>query len=129
MVKVKDVMIKEVITIDEEESVAKACEIMGEKHIGSLIVVSQSKPIGIFTERDLLSKIILKRLDLDKIKIKDYMSTPLTVINSEFDLKEAARIMSQLKIRRLPVVEGEKLIGILTSADIVRALAKTPLEF
>ncbi|MEM3539138.1 MAG: CBS domain-containing protein, partial [Nitrososphaerales archaeon] len=100
-----------------------------EKHIGSLIVVSQSKPIGIFTERDLLSKIILKRLDLDKIKIKDYMSTPLTVINSEFDLKEAARIMSQLKIRRLPVVEGEKLIGILTSADIVRALAKTPLEF
>ncbi|MEM3530796.1 MAG: CBS domain-containing protein [Nitrososphaerales archaeon] len=129
MVKVKDVMIKEVITIDEGESVAKACEIMGEKHIGSLIVLRQGKPIGIFTERDLLSKIIPKRLKLDEVKIKDYMSTPLTVISSEFDLKEAARIMSQLKIRRLPVIEGEKLVGILTSADIIHALAKAPLEF
>ncbi|MEM3382447.1 MAG: CBS domain-containing protein [Nitrososphaerales archaeon] len=129
LVKVKDVMIKEVITIDEGESVAKACEIMGEKHIGSLIVLRQGKPIGIFTERDLLSKIIPKRLKLDEVKIKDYMSTPLTVISSEFDLKEAARIMSQLKIRRLPVIEGEKLVGILTSADIIHALAKAPLEF
>ncbi|MCP8316942.1 MAG: hypothetical protein H3Z51_08815, partial [archaeon] len=47
---------------------------------------SQGKPAGIFTERDLLSKIILKRLKLDEIKVKDYMSTPLTFINTEFDL-------------------------------------------
>ncbi|MCP8320781.1 MAG: CBS domain-containing protein, partial [archaeon] len=67
MVKVKDVMIKEVITIDGEKSVYEACKIMGEKHIGSLIVTSQGKPAGIFTERDLLSKIILKRLKLDEI--------------------------------------------------------------
>jgi CBS domain-containing protein len=129
LAKVKDIMIKEVITIDEGESVAKACEIMGERHIGSLIVTSQGTPIGIFTERDLLSKIIPKRFKLDEIKVKDHMSTPLTVISPEFDLKEAARIMSQLKIRRLPVIEGEKLVGILTSADIIRALAKAPLEF
>ncbi|MCP8321803.1 MAG: CBS domain-containing protein, partial [archaeon] len=102
---------------------------MGEKHIGSLIVTSQGKPAGIFTERDLLSKIILKRLKLDEIKVKDYMSTPLTFINPEFDLKEAARIMTQLKIRRLPVIKNEKLVGILTSADIIRALAKAPLDF
>jgi len=129
LVKVKDVMIKEVITIDGEESVAEACKIMGEKHIGSLIVTSQSKPIGIFTERDLLSKIILKRLKLDEIKVKDYTSMPLTVISPEFDLKEAARIMAQLKIRRLPVMKGEKLVGILTSADITSALASSPLDF
>jgi len=128
-VKVKDVMIKEVVTIDGEESVYEACKMMGEKHIGSLIVTIQGKPVGIFTERDLLSKIILKRLKLDEIKVKDYMSTPLTFINSEFDLKEAARIMTQLKIRRLPVIESGKLVGILTSADIIRALARAPLDF
>ncbi|MCP8307430.1 MAG: CBS domain-containing protein [archaeon] len=122
-------MIKEVITIDGEESVAEACKIMGEKHIGSLIVTSQGKPVGIFTERDLLSKVVLKRLKFDDIKVKDYMSTPLTFINPEFDLKEAARIMAQLKIRRLPVIKGEKLVGILTSADITSALAKAPLDF
>ena len=130
--KVKDVMIKEVVTIDGEESVYEACKMMGEKHIGSLIVTIQGKPvgrIGIFTERDLLSKIVLKRLKLDEIKVKDYMSTPLTFINSEFDLKEAARIMTQLKIRRLPVIESGKLVGILTSADIIRALARAPLDF
>lgn len=125
----KDVMIKEVVTIDGEESVAEACRIMGEKHIGSLIVTSQGKPAGIFTERDLLSKVALKRLKLDEIKVKDYMSAPLTFINPEFDLKEAARIMAQLKIRRLPVIKDEKLIGILTSSDITSALARAPLNF
>jgi len=122
-------MIKEVITIDGEESVAEACRIMGERHIGSLIVTSQGKPAGIFTERDLLSKVVLKRLKLDEIKVKDYMSSPLTFISPEFDLKEAARIMAQLKIRRLPVMKDEKLVGILTSSDITSALARAPLNF
>jgi len=122
-------MIKEVLTIDIEENVDNACKIMGEKHIGSLIVTIQGKPIGIFTERDLLSKIILKGLKLEKAKVKDFMSEPLTVINPDFNLKEAARIMTQLNIRRLPVIENEKLIGILTSADITRALANSPLKF
>ena len=122
-------MIKEVVTIDGEESVAEACRIMGERHIGSLIVTSQGKPAGIFTERDLLSKVVLKRLKLDEIKVKDYMSSPLTFISPEFDLKEAARIMAQLKIRRLPVMKDEKLVGILTSSDITSALARAPLNF
>ncbi len=122
-------MIKEVLTIDIEENVDNACKIMGEKHIGSLIVTIQGKPIGIFTERDLLSKIIFKGLKLEKAKVKDFMSKPLTVVNPDFNLKEAARIMTQLNIRRLPVIENEKLIGILTSADITRALANSPLKF
>jgi len=129
LVKVGDVMIKEVITIDGEKSVAETCKIMGEKHIGSLIVTIQGRPAGIFTERDLLSKVVPRRLKLDDIKVKDYMSTPLTFISPEFDLKEAARIMAQLKIRRLPVIKDEKLIGILTSSDITSELAKAPLDF
>jgi len=128
LVKVKDIMIKEVQTIDEGESVEEACRIMGEKRVGSLIVTRQGNPIGIFTERDLLSKIINKKLKLENIKVKDYMSTPLTVIGPEFDLKEAARIMAQLKIRRLPIMKDEKLIGILTSADLTSAIAKAPLD-
>ncbi|MCP8311576.1 MAG: CBS domain-containing protein [Candidatus Methylarchaceae archaeon HK02M1] len=124
----REAMIKKVVTIDSEESVAEACKIMGDKRIGSLIVTIQDKPLGIFTERDLLSKIISKGLKLEEIKIRDYMSTPLTVINPDFDLKEAARIMEQLKIRRLPVIEDEKLVGILTSADITRAMAYSPLK-
>ncbi|MCP8319038.1 MAG: CBS domain-containing protein [Candidatus Methylarchaceae archaeon HK01B] len=124
----REAMIKKVVTIDSEESVAEACKIMGDKRIGSLIVTIQDKPLGIFTERDLLSKIISKGLKLEEIKIRDYMSAPLTVINPDFDLKEAARIMEQLKIRRLPVIEDEKLVGILTSADITRAMAYSPLK-
>ncbi|NWG09814.1 MAG: CBS domain-containing protein [Nitrososphaerales archaeon] len=121
-------MIKKVQTIDEGESVEEACGVMGEKRVGSLIVTRQGNPIGIFTERDLLSKIINKKLKLENIKVKDYMSTPLTVIGPDFDLKEAARIMAKLKIRRLPIMKDEKLIGIITSADLTSAIAKAPLD-
>ena len=121
-------MIREVLTIDAEESVAEACRIMGEKHVGSLIVTTQDKPLGIFTERDLLSKIILKRLKLEEIKVKEYMSEPLTVINPDFHLKEVARIMTRLKISRLPVIEDEKLVGIVTSSELIHVMARDPLE-
>ena len=121
-------MIREVLTIDAEESVAEACRIMGEKHVGSLIVTTRDKPVGIFTERDLLSKIILKRLKLEEIKVKDYMSEPLTVINPEFDLREVAKMMTQLKIRRLPVIEEEKLVGIVTSSDLIHVMGRDPVK-
>jgi len=127
---VKDVMTKNVVTVNFEESVENVCKIMGEKHIGSVVVVKEGKPAGIFTERDLLSKIILKNVDLKKAKVGEYMSQPLVTVKPETSLREAARIMAQLHVRRLPVVdENGKLIGIFTSADLSAALAKYTLSF
>ncbi|MFN3621374.1 MAG: cyclic nucleotide-binding/CBS domain-containing protein [Nitrososphaerales archaeon] len=128
MIKVRDIMVSPVITIDADATVEEACRIMGEKHIGSVIITEAGKPSGIFTERDLLTKILLKDHSLMKEKVKKFMSSPLTVITPDFELKEAARVMTQLKIRRLPVVHMGQLLGIITSADITRAIGESPLN-
>ena len=128
MIKVRDITVSPVITVDANTSVEEVCKIMGEKHIGSVIVTESGKPAGIFTERDLLTKILAKDPNLLKGRVKDFMSSPLTVITTDFELREAARIMTQLKIRRLPVVQEGQLLGIVTSADIIKAIGESPLS-
>jgi CBS domain-containing protein len=128
LIKVRDIMVSPVITVDANTSVEEVCKIMGEKHIGSVIVTESGKPAGIFTERDLLTKILAKDPNLLKGRVKDFMSSPLTVITPDFELREAARIMTQLKIRRLPVVQEGQLLGIVTSADIIKAIGESPLS-
>ena len=128
MIKVRDVMVSPVITVDANTAIEEVCRIMGEKHIGSVIVTEGGKPAGIFTERDLLTKVLVKDVKLLKERVKEFMSSPLTVITPDFELREAARIMTQLKIRRLPIVEEGQLLGIITSADITRAIGENPLS-
>lgn len=125
---VKEVMKKNVITIDAEKTIEEACKIMGEKHIGSLIVTIDNKPYGIFTERDLISKVISKNIDIKKAKVKEYMSSPLIFVKPDFHIREAAKIMVEMHIRRLPVIENNKLVGIFTSSDFVEAICKYPFE-
>jgi CBS domain-containing protein len=122
-VKVQEVMVSPVVTVAPETSLKEACRLMGEHHIGSVVVVKGEEPVGIFTERDLLSKIVAKGLSLEG-RVEEFMSKPLTVIPPDFDLKDAARIMFEMKIRRLPVVEEGRLVGIITSADIARVVGE-----
>lgn len=127
MIKVSDVMVKKVLTIDYDKKIEDAVKIMGTKHIGSLIVTKKGKPAAIFTERDLLTKVLAKNVSMKK-KVGAYSSSPLTVLSPNMDLKDAARAMAQLKVRRLPVIKEGKLVGVITSADIVKAIAEAPLS-
>ncbi len=120
--KVGDVMTREVISVDYETKVKEVCKIMGEKRIGSVIVTQYGKPVGIFTERDLLSKVLLKG-SLDD-EVGKYMSTPLIVISPDYDVRESARIMADIKIRRLVVMEGGEIKGIFTASDLARVLGE-----
>lgn len=125
---VRDAMVKDVVSVDVGTSLKETCRIMSEKHIGSVLVTRGEKLEGIFTERDLLSKVVLEGVDMEKGKVGDYLSKPLAMIRADYELKEAARAMTQLRVRRLPVVEDTKLVGIITASDIVRAMAEAPLE-
>ncbi|MDD4898647.1 MAG: CBS domain-containing protein [Methanocellales archaeon] len=128
MTNIGDVMKENVVTVDENSTVETACKIMGERHIGSVVVTHKDKPYGIFTERDLLSKVITKGADIKKAKVKDFTSEPIVTINPDFNIREAARIMADLKIKRLLVMKDEKIIGIFTAADLADFIARSSLE-
>ena len=118
--KVEDVMVKEVITIDENATVREAAEIMNKFEIGCLIAIRKGKAMGIITERDLLKRVVAEARDANKTKVKDVMSSPLVVVEPSMDLEEAVKLMFQMKIKKLPVVDGKRLVGLVSLTDIAR---------
>jgi CBS domain-containing protein len=120
---VKDIMTKEVVTIDPGKTVFEAAELMLSKGVGCVIVVIKAFPIGIITERDIVRRIVAKRSSPD-VKITEVMTKTVITVDPETSLKEAARTMSTNKIRRLPVLKSNKLVGIVVASDFVRNAGK-----
>lgn len=118
-------MAKQVVTVDEETLVEKAAEVMAEKHIGSVIVVSQGKPKGIFTERDLLTKFLANDKSLIA-EVGNACSSPLITAPIGVCVHEAAEIMTKNQIKRLPITKNRKLAGVLSARDLVEAIARAP---
>jgi CBS domain-containing protein len=118
--KVEDVMTMEVITIDEKASVKEAANVMNQYEIGCLIAVRKGKAIGIITERDLLKRVIVEDKNAKKTKIGEVMSRPLEVVAPGTSLEEALQLMFQKKIKKLPVVEKNRLLGVVSLTDIAR---------
>lgn len=118
--KVGDVMVKEVVTIDENFSVREAADIMNKFEIGCLIGVRRGKAMGILTERDVLKRVVAEGKDASKIRVKDVMTSPLVVAEPSMDLAEAVKLMFQMKIKKLPVVDEKRLVGLVSLTDIAR---------
>jgi CBS domain-containing protein len=121
---VKDVMTSPVITVNEKEPVTKVAQLIGKHDLGCIIVTGKDgKPLGIITERDLVTRVLAKNRPRYKLTAKDVMTAPLITIDPDETLSEAARRMSRLNIRRLGVMYKGELVGIISSKDI---LAITP---
>jgi CBS domain-containing protein len=123
MPSVKDIMTKEVVTIDVNKSVFEAAQLMTTKSLGCLIVVDKGLPVGIITERDIVRRIVAKRSSLD-LRVVEVMTKTLVTVNPDTSLKDAARVMSTNKIRRLPVLKQNQLVGIVVASDFVRNIGK-----
>ncbi len=118
--KVEDVMIREVISIDENTSVREAAEVMNKFEIGCVITVAKGKALGIVTERDILKRVVAQSKDVKRTKIKEIMTSPLVVVEPQMELEEAVRLMFQMKIKKLPVIDGKRLVGLVSLTDIAR---------
>ena len=116
-------MTKDVVTIDPQKSVFEAAELMAQKDTGDLVVCDGEKPVGIITERDFVRRVVAKKMPLE-CKVSEIMSTPLWVVYADNSLNEAARKMVARKIRRLPVLEKNALVGIITATDFAKHLSK-----
>ena len=119
---VRDIMTKHVVTIDENRTALEAAKIMAEKDISSLIVLKDQNPVGIVTERDFVKKICIKELKISHVKVNEVMSKIRTFADPEIPIEVAVQRMVNHKIRRLPIMENGKVVGIITVTDLAKYL-------
>jgi CBS domain-containing protein len=118
---VRDIMRRNVKTVRTDDSVHAAVLKMNKFQIGSVIVTNNGRAVGIITERNILERVVEPRLDPGTIWAKDIMSAPLVTVDPNDAVEEAAKIMAQRRIKKLPVVDGDKVVGVISTSDIVRA--------
>ena len=124
---VRDAMNKKVRIIRPDRSVREAAEIMSAHRIGSLVILSDSKLVGILTERNIMDHIVSKSRNSDEIKVEEIMTKEVVTISPEEDIEDAAELMTEKKIKKLPVIENGKLVGIITASDLI-AFEKNMIE-
>jgi CBS domain-containing protein len=122
-VKISEIMTKAAVADAADDTLAEAAAKMWTQQTGSLLVMEGDRMVGIVTERDLL-KAVATGQDPNKIALKDVMTTEVITIGPQTRLKEAAKLMATKWIRHLPVVEGEKVVGIISQRDLTGMLAE-----
>ncbi|MCD6495818.1 MAG: CBS domain-containing protein [Candidatus Aenigmarchaeota archaeon] len=119
---VRDEMNRNVKTLGPDNTVKEASEKMSKYWMGSIVIVEGRKIVGIITERDILSKIVVAGKDPEKTKIRDIMSKNVITIEETKELSEAVKLMKENDIKKLPVTKRGLLSGIITTTDIITAM-------
>jgi len=116
---VKEAMTKRVIIINPDNTIRDTAKMMSEQRVGCLVVVENGKLVGIITELDIIWKVVAGDLDPKITLVRDIMTKKVVTIGSDQTLEDATDLMVENKIKKLPVVENEKLVGIITATDII----------
>lgn len=117
---VKYVMTSPVITVKVDEPITRVADLMDKADVGSVVVIDErERPVGMITERDIVKRVVAKNLNAERLRSQEIMSQPLITVDPETDLKEAARLMNRANIKRLAVIYKGKLMGIISSKDIL----------
>lgn len=121
----KDILVEEVMshnprTTDLGLSAQAAAKLMRSEDVGSLVVLEDDEAVGMVTEKDLVQKVVAEGRSPSKVKVMEIMSAPLVTIGPKESVSDAAKKMANMKLRRLPVVDKGKLLGVLTENDLLR---------
>ena len=122
MSQVRDIMQKKVITIELQKTVQDAAIILKEKHISFLVVVKDSKPVGVISERDIVRKIVAESVDSKSTQLEVIMSKNFKWVEPNASIESAVQKMLNNNIRRLVVLEDENLAGVITQTDLTEFL-------
>jgi len=109
----------DVATVDRKNTVLDAAKAMNEQRIGAVVVTDGNRVVGIFTERDILNRIVAAGKDPKTTRIEEVMTSPMACCRRDTRLMECRTVMTQKRIRHLPVVEDGKLYGIISAGDIL----------
>lgn len=115
-------MRRDVVTVNKEDTAYDAALLMSYNKVGSVVVTEDEKIVGIVTERDLVRKVCTKSLPSNQVSIKDIMSKPVITGEPDLELEIAVQRMLNNSIRRLPIIENHKLVGIITITDLAKYL-------
>jgi len=119
---IADVMTKSVISVDASIAINEAAKMMEDAKVGAVIVMENNTPVGIVTDKDFAVKVVAHAYNVST-PVKQIMSTPLLSINSDESVRTAADLMHERGVRKLPVIDDETVVGIITATDIVNLLA------
>ena len=119
-VRMRDLMVRKVITAPKNSTVEEAVKLMNEHEIGCLIVTEESRAVGILTERDLLKRVLAKSENLKRTRVEDVMSAPLISVEPDVQIGDASRLMFEKNIKKMPIIKKDKLLGLVTLTDILR---------
>jgi CBS domain-containing protein len=124
---VGDAMSSPVITVDGETNVRDSATLMSEKGIGSLIVLRRGKPVGIVTKRDIIKRVVSECKDPCGTKIRDIMTSPVITTSKDVGILSAMRTMREHQISQMLVLEGDKMAGIISERDLIKAVSYASL--
>jgi CBS domain-containing protein len=112
----------EVLTISPEASVFEALQVMAERNVGAVLVVEGEKLVGILSERDYARKVILKGKASKDIPVREIMTSHVLYVRQEQTVNECMALMTDKRVRHLPVLEEDRLVGVISIGDVVKAI-------
>ena len=118
--KIEQAMIKSVVTLQEDVSAYEAVKLMNENRIGCLVVLQYGQVVGIVTERDMLERVLEKCKNPKETKVTEIMTKRVIVGKPSMQLDEAAKLMFENRVKKLPIVDGNHLVGLITLTDLAR---------
>jgi PAS domain S-box-containing protein len=120
--KVSQIMTRDVAVVSHSATVKEAAEFMASRHISCLVIFNNDHVAGVFTERDLLKRVVKTERDPNQTEIQEVMSCPVITVPTDYSVSSASKLLERKKIRRLVVMDDEKLCGVITQTDILRAV-------
>ena len=117
---IKEVMTRDVRACEPNATVAEAAKVMAQEDVGPVPIVEDGRLVGIVTDRDIVVRVVAEGRDPNATTVKEIASTDLVTVSPDDDLDEALHLLAERQVRRLPVVEGDRLVGIVAQADIAR---------
>jgi CBS domain-containing protein len=119
---VEEVMTRNIIDIDSKKSVFDACKQLSKNKVGILVIMNEDIPVGIITETDVIEKVIMQNRNSKKTKVTEIMTSNIKTIHALAPLEKAAKIMKENKIKKLPVILNNEIVGIITETDMTKTI-------